>query len=125
VDPLGTLLCPDAALTTVDWEEWGNPLSDPATYAAIEAYAPYDNVAQVRYPPVLAFTALNDSRVGAHEALKYISRLRSLGSGGPFLVWTDGTSGHGGSTDRTTRRWKDALVSAWAFKALDSLREVS
>ncbi|MEU7996608.1 prolyl oligopeptidase family serine peptidase [Micromonospora sp. NPDC049060] len=118
LDPLGTLLDSEAALTTVDRAEWGNPLADARAYAAISAYAPYDNISSREYPPVLVFAALNDSRVGAHEALKYVSRLREQAHGGPFLLSTDLSAGHGGSTDRDARKRKAALVCAWALKAL-------
>ncbi|MER5337485.1 prolyl oligopeptidase family serine peptidase [Micromonospora sp. NPDC002717] len=124
LDPLGTLLDPEAALTTVDWAEWGNPLADAHAYAAVSAYAPYDNISTRTYPPVLVFAALNDSRVGAHEALKYVSRLRDQAYGGPFLLSTDLSAGHCGSTDRDARKRKAALICAWVLKALARCRDV-
>eukprot|EP00658_Telonema_sp_P-2_P076193 TRINITY_DN6631_c0_g3_i1.p1 TRINITY_DN6631_c0_g3~~TRINITY_DN6631_c0_g3_i1.p1 ORF type:complete len:222 (+),score=65.70 TRINITY_DN6631_c0_g3_i1:82-747(+) len=31
-------------LTTVEWEEWGNPVADPVAYKTILEYSPQDNV---------------------------------------------------------------------------------
>ena len=44
VDALTTVLDPSLPLTVVEWEEWGNPLEDPAAYALMKSYAPYENV---------------------------------------------------------------------------------
>ena len=50
VDALTTMLQPDLPLTVGEWEEWGNPLADPEVYAAMRAYAPYENVRAGRLP---------------------------------------------------------------------------
>ena len=44
VDVLNTMLDPTLPLTTIEWEEWGNP-QEPAYYDYILSYSPYDNVA--------------------------------------------------------------------------------
>ena len=44
VDCLTTMLDETIPLTTIEWEEWGNP-QDPEYYAAMKAYSPVDNVA--------------------------------------------------------------------------------
>ena len=41
------------------------------------SYAPYDNVAAVDYPPILAETSLNDTRVLYVEPAKWVARLRA------------------------------------------------
>ena len=48
VDALTTMLQPDLPLTIGEWEEWGNPLTDPEVYAAMRAYTPYENVRPAR-----------------------------------------------------------------------------
>ena len=64
VDPLTTILDPALPLTVGEWEEWGDPLHDPEVYAYMKAYAPYENITPGRdYPPILAITSLNDTRV--------------------------------------------------------------
>ncbi len=63
VDALTSILDPSLPLTVAEWEEWGDPLHDPAVYAYMKAYSPYENVTGQTYPPILAVTSLNDTRV--------------------------------------------------------------
>ena len=81
VDPLTSILDPTLPLTVTEWEEWGNPEADPEVYAYIVGYAPYENVAAVDYPPILAETSLNDTRVLYVEPAKWIARLRATAIG--------------------------------------------
>ena len=53
VDALTTVLDPSLPLTVVEWEEWGDPLEDPAAYALMKSYAPYENVRPTRHPSLL------------------------------------------------------------------------
>ena len=34
----------------IEWEEWGNPLEDPAVYAYMKSYSPYENIAAQDLP---------------------------------------------------------------------------
>ncbi|WP_406268995.1 S9 family peptidase [Actinacidiphila glaucinigra] len=113
VDPLTTMLDPSQQLTPAEWEEWGDPLTDPEAYHCIKSYAPYENVSDLTYPPVLSVAALNDPRVAWREPAKWIARLRAVGSGGPFLLRTDFVGGHGGPSDRHGARSAEAFVLAW------------
>ena len=61
VDALNTILDPSQPLTVTEWEEWGNPVDDPAIYDAMAAYSPYDNLQPVEYPSVLATGGFNDT----------------------------------------------------------------
>ena len=63
VDSMPTILDPDLPLTVIEWDEWGDPLHDPAVYAYMKSYTPYENVRAVDYPAILATTSLNDTRV--------------------------------------------------------------
>ena len=57
VDALTTILDPSLPLTVIEWDEWGNPLEDPEVYAYMKSYSPYENVADQRYPAILAETS--------------------------------------------------------------------
>ena len=45
VDALNSILDPSLPLTVTEWEEWGDPLHDPAVYEYMKSYTPYENVA--------------------------------------------------------------------------------
>jgi oligopeptidase B len=113
VDALTSILDPSLPLTVPEWEEWGNPLADPQVYAYMKAYSPYENIGGRAYPPILAITSLNDTRVLYHEPAKWIARLRATAQGGPFLLKTEMTAGHGGRSGRYDAWREEALVLAW------------
>jgi oligopeptidase B len=96
-----------------EWEEWGDPLHDPQVYAYMKSYTPYENVTAGPYPPVLAMTSLNDTRVLYREPAKWIARLRSAATGGPFLLKTEMDAGHGGRSGRYDAWREEAFVLAW------------
>jgi len=113
VDSLTSILDPSLPLTVGEWEEWGDPLHDPKVYAYMKAYSPYENVTSQRYPPILAVTSLNDTRVLYREPAKWIARLRATGHGGPFLLKTEMAAGHGGRSGRYDAWREEAFVLAW------------
>jgi oligopeptidase B len=113
VDALNTILDPSLPLTVTEWEEWGDPLHDPQVYAYMKSYTPYENVTAQDYPPILAVTSLNDTRVLYREPAKWIAKLQAVGKGGPFLLKTEMSAGHGGRSGRYDRWREEALVLAW------------
>ena len=113
VDSLTSILDPSLPLTVAEWEEWGDPLHDPKVYAYMKAYSPYENVTSQRYPPILAVTSLNDTRVLYREPAKWIARLRATGQGGPFLLKTEMTAGHAGRSGRYDAWREEAMILAW------------
>jgi oligopeptidase B len=113
VDSLTTILDPSLPLTVTEWEEWGNPLDDAQVYAYMKAYSPYENISGRTYPPVLAITSLNDTRVLYHEPAKWIARLRATACGGPFLLKTEMVAGHGGRSGRYDAWHEEAMILAW------------
>ncbi|MFC6018791.1 S9 family peptidase [Plantactinospora solaniradicis] len=113
VDPLNSILDPSLPLTVTEWEEWGNPLADPEVYAYMKSYSPYENVASVDYPAILAVTSLNDTRVLYHEPAKWIARLRATAPQGSYLLKTEMGAGHGGPSGRYDSWKEEAFVAAW------------
>ncbi|GAA4759227.1 S9 family peptidase [Nocardioides endophyticus] len=114
VDALTTMLDATLPLTVTEYDEWGNPEADPAVYDYMASYAPYDNVAAVDYPPILAETSLNDTRVLYVEPAKWVARLRATAVGRQdFLLRTEMSAGHGGVSGRY-KSWHDrAFTLAW------------
>src|SRR5580693_6883324 len=113
VDAQHSILDPSLPLTVTEWEEWGDPLPDPAVYAYMKSYTPYENVSATAYPPILAVTSLNDTRVLYREPAKWIARLQAVARGGPFLLRTEMVAGHGGRSGRYDKWHEEALVLAW------------
>ena len=113
VDNLTTILDPSLPLTVIEWDEWGNPLEDPEVYAYMKSYSPYENVAAVEYPSILAVTSLNDTRVSYTEPAKWVARLRATATGGDVLLKTEMHAGHGGVSGRY-KAWEErAFELAW------------
>jgi oligopeptidase B len=122
VDNLTTILDPSLPLTVIEWDEWGDPLHDPEVYAYMKSYAPYENVTAQDYPPILAITSINDTRVLYVEPAKWVARLRATGRGVPPLLKTEMAAGHGGVSGRY-ERWKEAAYElAWVLDVSGALR---
>ena len=116
VDALNTILDPSLPLTVIEWDEWGDPLHNADVYAYMKSYSPYENVDGRVYPPILAITSLNDTRVMYHEPAKWIARLRASARGGPFLLKTEMGAGHGGRSGRYDAWREEAFALAWIIE---------
>jgi oligopeptidase B len=119
VDNVNTMLDPSLPLTVTEWEEWGNPVTDPEAYRYMRSYSPYENVDRRPYPAILATAGLNDPRVSYHEPAKWVARLRAASAGGaPVLLKTEMGAGHSGPSGRYDA-WRDeALVLAYVLDQL-------
>ncbi len=113
VDPLTSMLDASLPLTVTEYDEWGDPAADPEVYDYIAGYAPYDNVAELDYPPILAETSINDTRVLYVEPAKWVARLRATAPEADVLLRTEMSAGHGGVSGRY-KAWHDRAFSlAW------------
>jgi oligopeptidase B len=118
VDPLTSILDPSLPLTVTEWEEWGNPLESAEIYAYMKSYSPYENVAKLAYPKILAVTSLNDTRVLYHEPAKWVSRLRSVAPDGTYLLKTEMGAGHAGPSGRYDAWKEEAFNLAWVLDVM-------
>ncbi|CDX55699.1 Oligopeptidase B [Mesorhizobium plurifarium] len=117
VDVLTTMLDASLPLTPPEWPEWGNPIASADDYETIAAYSPYDNVAALDYPPILALAGLTDPRVTYWEPAKWVARLRERKAGGnPVLFKINMESGHAGASGRFSRLEEIAYIYAYALK---------
>ena len=117
VDALTTILDPSLPLTVIEWDEWGNPLDDPAVYAYMKSYSPYENVrSDAAYPRILAVTSLNDTRVMYVEPAKWVARLREVGA--DALLKCEMVAGHGGVSGRYNAWRERAFELAWLLDVL-------
>ena len=101
VDVLNTMLDAELPLTPGEWPEWGNPIEDPAAFALIRSYSPYDNVVAQDYPPLFISGGLNDPRVTYWEPAKWAAKLRATKTDdNVLLLKTNMGAGHGGKSGR-------------------------
>jgi oligopeptidase B len=115
VDALTTILDPKLPLSALEWEEWGNPITDRQVYHYMKEYTPYENVRPVPYPRIAAVTSFNDTRVLYVEPAKWVARLREVTTGSePIVLKTEMDGGHGGASGRY-KKWKDI---AWDYAFL-------
>jgi oligopeptidase B len=122
VDCLTTILDPALPLTVTEWEEWGNPLTEPEIYAYIKSYSPYDNVAATAYPAMLVTGGLHDPRVQYWEPAKWVARLRATKTDDHLLVLkTEMESGHSGPSGRYDAWSDEAFVLAFVLDQIDHL----
>jgi oligopeptidase B len=119
VDCLTTILDESLPLTITEWEEWGDPVHDPAVYDLMKAYSPYDNVEAKDYPALLVTGGLNDPRVQYWEPAKWVAKLRSLKTDDNILVLKmEMGAGHSGPSGRYDA-WRDeAFVLAFLLDQL-------
>lgn len=116
VDALTTILDPDLPLSALEWEEWGNPITDPAVYRYMKDYTPYENVRHAPYPKIAAVTSFNDTRVLYVEPAKWVQALRENTTGSaPIVLKIEMDGGHGGASGRyegwKTRAWDYAFLA--------------
>jgi oligopeptidase B len=116
VDALNTILDPELPLSALEWEEWGNPITDPDVYAYMKSYTPYENIRAVSYPKIAAVTSFNDTRVLYVEPAKWVQVLRSTTTGTePIVMKIEMDGGHGGASGRYVqwreRAWDYAFVA--------------
>jgi prolyl oligopeptidase len=105
-------------LAGASWmSEYGDP-DDPAQWAWISRYSPYQNVppAGVRLPAVLFTTSTRDDRVHPGHARKMAARL--LEHGHDALLYENIEGGHGGAADNAQRADMMALEFAFLWQQL-------
>lgn len=118
VDVLNTMLDPSLPLTVPEYEEWGDP-SDPAAYAYMRSYSPYDNVEAKAYPHMLVTAGLNDPRVACWEPAKWTARLRARRTDrNRLLLRTNMGAGHAGASGRYDALRETAFKYAFILDVL-------
>jgi prolyl oligopeptidase len=96
--------------------EYGDP-DDPAQFAVLAAYSPYQHVVDgTPYPATLITTAESDSRVDPLHARKFAARVQAATAtpdDRPILVRIEARAGHGAGKPA----WKqaDEAADVWSF----------
>ena len=117
VDVVTTMSDPSLPLTVTEWEEWGDPRTEPfASY--IQSYSPYDNTTNVAYPQLYVTAGLNDPRVSYHEPTKWVAKMRHESPDTTVVFTCEMGAGHGGPSGRY-EQWRDeARTLAFAMSCV-------
>jgi oligopeptidase B len=117
VDVVTTMSDPSMPLTVTEWEEWGDPRTEPfASY--IQSYSPYDNTTNVVYPQLYVTAGLNDPRVSYHEPTKWVAKMRHESPDTTVVFTCEMGAGHGGPSGRY-EQWRDeARTLAFAMSCV-------
>lgn len=100
VDVINTMSDPSIPLTTLEYDQWGNP-DNKEYFEYMKSYSPYDNVRATEYPHILITTGLNDPRVAYWEPAKFTAKLRELKTNDKtVLLRTNFGAGHAGASGR-------------------------
>lgn len=100
VDVVNTMSDASIPLTTLEYDQWGNP-DDKEYFEYMMSYSPYDNIRAAAYPDLLITTGLNDPRVAYWEPAKFAAKLRELKTDDNLLLLkTNFDAGHAGASGR-------------------------
>lgn len=103
VDVVTTMLDESIPVTTLEYDEWGNP-QQRIYYDYMLSYSPYDNVRAQAYPAMWVSTGFWDSQVQYYEPAKWVAKLRALKQDRqPLLLRINMQGGHGGKSGRLAR----------------------
>jgi prolyl oligopeptidase len=104
-------------LAGASWvDEYGNP-DDPADWAYIGKYSPYQNVMKGRhYPPVLFTTSTRDDRVHPGHARKMAAKMQDQGH--DVLFYENIEGGHRGAANNEQAAFMEALDYAFLWNEL-------
>ncbi|XP_020537515.1 dipeptidyl aminopeptidase BI isoform X2 [Jatropha curcas] len=124
LDICNTLLDPSLPLTTLDYEEFGNPQIQ-SQFEYILSYSPYENIPYNGCLPSMLVTAsLLDSRVGVWEAAKWVAKLRDItccNCSSSVILKTNMAGGHFGEGGYYSQCEETAYDYAFLMKIIGNL----
>lgn len=103
MDVITDMMNPDLPLTTLEYDEWGNP-NIKEHYEYLLTWSPYDNVKDARYPAIFATGGLNDTQVPYFSPAKWVAKVREHNLGtNPVIFKVNMGAGHSGESGRFER----------------------
>ena len=91
--------------------EYGNP-DDPADWAFMSKYSPYQNIRKgVKYPPIFLYLSTKDDRVHPGHARKFAARLQEYGNPVYYHEYLEG--GHSVGADHAEDAVRAAMLHAF------------
>jgi prolyl oligopeptidase len=98
--------------------EYGNP-DNKDDAAFLENYSPMNKIKNMKYPPTLIYSRLEDDRVHPYHALEFYNKLKATGTSA-FLMM--GNGGHFGSTLKDMAPETAYIASFIHYVFLDSIK---
>ncbi|MCC6395924.1 MAG: S9 family peptidase [Bacteroidetes bacterium] len=118
MDVITDMQNPDLPLTTLEYDEWGNPGIEEH-YRYMLTWSPYDNVRDARYPAIFATAGLNDTQVPYFSPAKWVAKVREHNTGeNPVLLKVNMGAGHSGESGRFERQRLTAMKYAFMLDVL-------
>lgn len=119
LDVVTSMSDPTIPLTTLEYDQWGNPEESKEAFDYMLSYSPYDNLQEVEYPNLLLTTGFNDPRVAYWEPAKFLARIRDKKKGNHLaLLQTNFSAGHAGASGRYDFLKENALDFAFLIDRL-------
>ena len=113
VDVVTTMSDASVPLTTLEYDEWGNP-AVKREYDYMLSYSPYDNVGQKSYPAMFVTAGFYDSQVSYAEPAKWVAKLRASKTDKHDLLFkTEMEAGHSGRSGRLGSIEQSAEIMGW------------
>ena len=122
VDVVTTMSDASVPLTTLEYDEWGNP-AVKREYDYMLSYSPYDNVVRKSYPAMFVTAGFYDSQVSYAEPAKWVARLRaSKTDTHELLLKTAMAAGHDGRSGQLGSIEESAEIMGWLIARADDGR---
>lgn len=104
-------------LAGASWmDEYGDP-DDPADWAFISKYSPYQNLRKgVKYPPIFLYLSTKDDRVHPGHARKFAARLKEYKNSVYYHEYLEG--GHSVGADHAEDAVRAAMLHAFLLREL-------
>lgn len=104
-------------LAGASWvDEYGDP-DDPADWAFISKYSPYQNLKKgVKYPPIFLYLSTKDDRVHPGHARKFAARLKEYKNSVYYHEYLEG--GHSVGADHAEDAVRAAMLHAFLLREL-------
>ena len=124
LDVVTSMSDPTIPLTTLEYDQWGNPEEDKDAFEYMLSYSPYDNIQPIEYPHLLLTTGYNDPRVAYWEPAKFLARIRDIKKGDNLaMLQTNFSAGHAGASGRYDFLKENVLDFAFLIDRMASSKE--
>ncbi len=95
LDVLSTMSNDTLPLTTLEYQEWGNPkVKEESEY--IKIYSPYQNIEDKVYPDMIFFAGIRDFQTPYWQIFKSVARYRKSNLSGSDIIIHIGDNAHPG-----------------------------